>query len=282
MVLESLIDTFKAEKKPWNLFFIGLLYSSIALFLGNWIFREYSSLIMVFLTTMACIPLIFFTMRVEEKKDIAIEGEGKLLKEHSKAILFMMFLFLGIMSGFVFWYVVLPSDFVQNSFQSQTLTIQSINVRITGDVLNIKTLTNIILNNLKVLIFCILFSFLYAAGAIFILTWNASVIATAIGNFIRSNMAYYATKTGFTKYAAYLQIVSLSIIRYMTHGTFEILAYFMAGLAGGIISMAVINERFGTKRFERVILDSSDLILLSVLLLIVAALIEVYITPLLF
>ncbi|MBR9692065.1 stage II sporulation protein M [Candidatus Woesearchaeota archaeon] len=282
MVLESIFNPLKAEKAPWNMFFIGALYSSAGLFLGNWIFKEYASLIMVFLTTMACIPLLYNTMRLEEKKDTAIEGEKNLLREHSKAILFLMFLFLGIMFSYVLWYVVLPSGFVQNSFKSQTLTIQSINVRIAGNVIQIRTLTNIMLNNLKVLIFCILFSFLYGAGAIFILTWNASVIAAATGNFIRTNLAAITAKTGVYKVASYFQIVSLALIRYMTHGIPEILAYFIGGLAGGIISVAVINEKFGTKRFEKIVLDSSDLILLAVLFLILAALIEVYITPILF
>ena len=122
---------------------------------------------------------------------------------------------------------------------------------------------------------------MYGAGAIFILTWNASVIATAIGNFIRSNIASYASQAGF-RAASYFQIVSLALLRYLLHGIPEILAYIIAGLAGGIISVAVINARFGTRKFERVILDSSDLILLSVLLLILATLIEVYITPIFF
>ena len=69
MVLESITNPFKAEQRPWNLFFLGALYSTIALFLGNWIFKEYSSLMMVFLTTMACIPLLYKTMKYEEKKD---------------------------------------------------------------------------------------------------------------------------------------------------------------------------------------------------------------------
>jgi uncharacterized membrane protein SpoIIM required for sporulation len=68
----------------------------------------------------------------------------------------------------------------------------------------------------------------------------------------------------------------------MTHGVFEILSYFVAGLAGGIISIAVTNHDFGTKKFQHVLLDSIDLILLSVLLLLVAALVEVFVTPLLF
>ena len=282
MVLESLTTPLKAKKKPGNMFFLGFFYASAALFLGNWIFKEYASLIMVFLTTMACIPLLYKTMTFEEKKDIQLESESNILKEHSKAITFLTFLFLGIMSAFVFWYVILPSSFVQNSFHSQTITIQSINTRITGDALYIKTFTRILLNNLKVLIFCILFSFLYGAGAIFILTWNASVIAAAIGNYIRTNITFYAASTGMAKAGSYFQIVSLGLLRYLIHGIPEIIAYFLAGLAGGIISVAVINETFGSKRFEKIILDSSDLILLSVLCVILAAMVEVYITPLLF
>jgi uncharacterized membrane protein SpoIIM required for sporulation len=133
-----------------------------------------------------------------------------------------------------------------------------------------------------VLIFCILFAFLYGAGAIFILTWNASVIAAAIGNFIRTNLVTVAERAGLAKVASYFQITSLGLLRYLLHGIPEITAYFIAGLAGSIISVAVIREKFGTKQFEKIILDSSDLILISILILIVSALVEVYITPTLF
>jgi uncharacterized membrane protein SpoIIM required for sporulation len=230
---------------------------------------------MVFLTVLASVPLVYTTVKLEEKKDTIIEGEKKILKEHSKVIALFMFLFLGFVVSFVFWYVLLPATLVQNTFHIQTMTIQSINARITGGFSSVRTLTQILINNLKVLIFCILFAFLYGVGAIFILTWNASVIATAIGNFIRSNLA---THSGLS----YFQIVSLGLLRYLLHGIPEILAYFVAGLAGSIISVAVIREKFGTKQFEKIILDSSNLILIAILILIIAALMEVYITPLLF
>lgn len=282
MVLESIISPFKAEKRPWELFFIGFIYSSAALFLSNWIFKDQASLIMVFLTVMACVPLLYATIKREEKKDTIITGERKILKEHSKVISFLLFMFLGFVASFVLWYVILPSGFIQNSFNVQTQTIQTINTQISGGYSTTRALSYIILNNLKVLIFCILFSFLYGAGAIFILTWNASVIAAAIGNYIRSNIAIYASTTGLAKASSYLQIVSLGFLRYMVHGIPEIAAYFVGGLAGGIISVAVIREKFGTKKFEKVVLDSSDLILISIAILIIAGIIEVYITPILF
>ena len=90
MVLESLINPLKAEKKPWELLLIGFLYATAALFLSNWIFREYASLIMVFLTAMASIPLIYNTLRFEEMKDKVISTETRRLKEHSKALSFLV------------------------------------------------------------------------------------------------------------------------------------------------------------------------------------------------
>ena len=110
MVIESLINPFRAEKTPWALFFIGVLYSSIAVFLSNWIFREQASMLVVFLIVMACIPLLYRTLKFEEKKNVSMQGgETKLLKEHSKALSFLIFLFLGCTASLVFWYVVLPA-----------------------------------------------------------------------------------------------------------------------------------------------------------------------------
>ena len=70
MVIESLIDPRKAEGKPWEMFFLGLLYASIAVFLSLWIFRDYSSLVMVFLTVFASIPVVYSLISMEERKDV--------------------------------------------------------------------------------------------------------------------------------------------------------------------------------------------------------------------
>jgi len=84
------------------------------------------------------------------------------------------------------------------------------------------------------------------------------------------------------KVVAYFYVGSLSILRYAVHGIPEILSYIVAGLAGGILSMAITRQDFGTKQFETVLLDVSDLVLLSVLILFIAAIIEVFVTPALF
>lgn len=282
MVLESLTNPFRAEKRPFEMFFLGFVYSSVALFLSNWIFKDQASLVMIFLTVVVCVPLIYFTLRMEERKSAELPNERAVLKEHERALKFMMFMFAGFVIAFVLWYCVLPASLVEVSFKYQTDTIQRINSQIVGAYSSLGAFSYIFINNLKVMIFCILFSFLFGAGAIFILAWNASVIATAIGNFIRTNLTALAGSAGFEKVHSYLQVISLGLAKYAIHGIPEIAAYFTAGIAGGIISVAVIRESFGTKRFSKVVLDSSDLILIAVLLLVVAGLLEVFITPLIF
>ena len=282
MVLESILTNSPDIKKS-KIFLNGLFFSSIAVLLSLWIFRDFASLTMVFLTVFACLPFIYQTIKIQEKKDLSDATESKILKEHRKAITTFLFLFLGIVVSFALWYILLPPTSTSILFKAQTDTIVNINNRLAPNLLHsMGTLSIIFFNNLKVLIFCILFSFLYGAGAIFILTWNASVIGTAIGNFIRVNINFIATNSGFAKTAAYFQVFSIGLMRYSIHGIPEIIAYLTAGLAGSIISVAVINHNFNTNKFGKIIFDSSSLIIISLVLLIISALLEVYITPLFF
>ncbi len=234
---------------------------------------------MVFLTVMAALPLMYQTLKVEEEKDILYWQERTLLKEHGKAIMFFLALFLGFVIGYSVWYVILPSTLADHLFSTQTHTISNLNQQVTGGVAQIGLMNKIFLNNVKVLIFCILFSFIYGSGAIFILSWNASVIGAAIGNFVSSHMSRIADAAGMTKIGHYLHASSLSVLRYAVHGIPEIAAYFIAALAGGILSVAIIRHDFGTTNFEKVLLDVSDLILISIFVLFVAALLEVFVTP---
>ena len=286
MVLESLVDAVKAEKKPGEMIIIGFVYAVIGTLLGIWVFKQYSSMVSVFLVTMASIPLVYSTIKYEEEKDLQDVEEKFLLKEHGKALTVFIMLFIGISLGFFFMYMVMPSGMVGYAFKAQAETISAINSRAITDTgisgylsSGLGVFVRILANNFKVLMFCVLFSFLYGLGAIFIMTWNASVIATAMGNFARTELAKIAANSA-PSIAHYLQVVPLAILRYSIHGVVEILAYFTAGLAGGIISVAVIRHDFYTRKFEHIIVDSSDLLILSIILLIIAAFLEVYVTPL--
>ncbi len=276
MVFESLITPWRAEKKPWEMLFFGFLYASFSVALGLWIFRDHAGLISVFFTVMFCIPLIYNTLKVEEEKTNYISEERSLLKEHSRALMFFLFLFMGMTFAFATWFVVLPSEVSQSVFSVQMHTIADINSKTTGSaVMNSDILSTIIFNNVRVLTFSLLFSLFFGAGAIFILTWNASIIAVAMGSLINSYVL--ATNSGII--VAHVGAYSNAVLRYFIHGIPEMAAYFVGALAGGIISVAIVRKDVMTKNFQKIAFDSSNLIIISILLLVLAGVIETYITP---
>jgi len=122
----------------------------------------------------------------------------------------------------------------------------------------------------------------YGYGAIFILTWNASVLGVAIGNIIRSGLVDVASNTGLDQIFSYVGLVSVGLLKYSLHGIPEIAAYFVGALAGGIISFSIIRRDFKGKNFERIILDSADLLFIAIGLILASAVLEVWVTPLIF
>lgn len=283
MVLESLFNPFILKKRPWQMFVAGFVYALIGLTISYIVFKEVAGILMVFLIVMATLPILYVTIKNEEELDLQYNDEIFLLKEHTKVLVYLIFLFIGITFALVLAYVFLPENVVNTVFELQKTAIMNVNnsiqANLLGQITKIDLFIRIFFNNIKVLFFCLLFSLLYGAGAIFILTWNSSVIATAIGNLIKTELANSATLLGLSSISTYLTIGAFSFLRYMTHGIIEIGAYFVAGLAGGIISIALIKHNLSE---NRVLIDSLDLILISIAMLILAGFVEVYITPFFF
>ncbi len=286
-MFEMLINPAKAERKPWEMFFVGAFYASISILLVEWIFkndpvlREVSGILVVSFTVMFSIPFMFYMFRIEETKSSQENRSSfELIKEHRKAIWAFLWLFTGFVIGFSFWYILLPTT---DALDQQLMTYCQINkpndVEACATSFNseresalIPFATNkermflIFANNIYVLIFTLVFSLLFGAGVIFVLAWNASVIAAAIAIFTRSDLNY----------------LPVALLRYFVHGIPEIGSYFVAALAGGIISFAIIRRDIGTERFWKVLQDSLNLIILAVIILFIAALLEVFVTPLFF
>ncbi len=271
MVIESLIDPIRAAQRPWKAFIVGVVFASFAVVLGLFLFKEYASMVIVSLTALVSVPLVYGAIKLEEKKDLEITEERMLLKEHGKVLSFFMFLFFGFTAAYIGWFVLLPMGTNHMLFEAQLRTIESINGPATGNAFALtSTLAAIFLNNAKVLAFCLLFSFFYGFGAIFILTWNASIIGVVIGGLIKE-----LANSSFG-------LVPLILLKYSVHGIPEIAAYFMAGLAGGIISIAIVRHDINTNKFKRILVDSVDLIVGSLLILFGAAVLEVFVSPMIF
>jgi uncharacterized membrane protein SpoIIM required for sporulation len=273
MNLKVIIDPKEAEGHPFEMFFVGFVYSVLAAILSLLIFKEAIDIVMVAIAVVASLPIVYSVIRLEAKEDSQTGGEYKLLKHHKKALFVFMFLFLGFVAGFLLLFMVLPSSNTQSLFNMQLNTITKINP-VTGNFVSDAGLVGaIFLNNVKILFFCVIFSLFFGAGAIYILSWNASVMAAAIGSFVKNELAVVAGSN-----MAYFGIFGAGLVRYMTHGIPEIVFYFTGGLAGGILFNALIRKKCN----KHVMLDIGLLLGISLIGLLGAALIEVYITPLLF
>lgn len=263
MVLESLISVKKAERKPLDMLPLGFVYSSVAILLALWLFPGQASSTAILFTVIATLPLLLQVFYYEEKKESKAKKIS--LKTHKQTIPFFVFLFLGLLISFTLWYVILPENLSAKLFSTQINTISVINF---GTNLGFnEKIYNIFLNNFKVLVAAILLSILYGAGAVFIFAWNASIIAVAIGSVIK-----HAGQTSFPLFAG-------AFLKYIVHGIPEITAYFLGGLAGGILSFAIVRHEYKTKKFNKIVLDALDLILAATILLAIAAIIEVTISP---
>ncbi len=285
-MLEMLINPKKAERKPWEMFFVGAFYASISLFLVNWIFSQdpvlskYAGILVVTFTVMFSMPFIYYTIKLEESKITPNRSLMVLLSEHRKALFAFLFLFLGFVVAFSFWYIILSSS---SNFRAQIETYCLINrpshfgecvkqyglkdsAAASAFATNKERLFLIFTNNIYVLIFTLVFSLIFGAGVIFILAWNASVIAAAVGIFAKSELSG----------------LPVALFRYLIHGIPEIASYFIVAIAGGLISVAVIRHETGTEKFWEVLQDSLNLIIISVVVLFIAAIMEVFLTPIFF
>ena len=281
MVLESLGHPVRLEKKPSELFFLTFSYCVIAILLSIWVFPQYAGLTMVFFTVMAAIPIMINIIMFEERKLLARPKT----EHHKDTLMFFVSLFMGMVSAYTLFFVLMPEETVKSLFEIQLSTISGVNNHIAemvsgnflGDFFPI-----IVINNLKVMIFALLFSFIYGSGAIFILTWNASVIAVAIGSVIREIIASAALGVGAVSIGTYFTAISTGMARYLIHGIPEIGAFFIAGLAGGLISIGMLRYELFDDNFGLIMKDALFLTLVAAILIIFAAVIEVSISPLLY
>jgi len=282
-MLESIINPKRVERGSIKMLFVGLIYGSLSLLLVKWFFSSdpvlsnYSGMIVVTFCVMFSLPFMYYLIKQEEDEDEQVEGILNVWKVHKDAIYAFMWLFLGFIIAFSVWHIVLQD---MNLFNAQLQTYCMINSP--GDIENcvarssIDTISgaatrevrffSIIENNVYVMIFTLLFSLIFGAGAIFILAWNASVIAAAIGI--------------FTKYE--WKEIPFGISRYMIHGFPEIAAYFITALAGGILGVGIIRNGFKSPKLIKILENSAILLFIALIILVIAAAIEVYFTPIFF
>lgn len=132
---------------------------------------------------------------------------------------------------------------------------------------------HIFLNNTGVLIFIFMTSFIFGTGAIFILVWNASIVGVFLGDALHKTANFMS---GNIIYAYTLDLPKL-IGPLLVHGIFEFTGFFIAAIAGGILSIAMLKHKLRSKAFHSAVFTSITITLISVVLLLIGAIVESYI-----
>jgi len=257
MVLEKLVSLKAAIKNPILVFMIGAIVSVVCLLVSFLVFENSVGLFFTFLVTIAMMPFMINLSRYEEARQEELITKRKdlnLLQRNRDILKVYTAFFCGMILSLSLIFIFLPEATVEKLFEDQ---INEINL-IRGNIVFGDTFLRIITNNASVLTLSFLFSFLFGAGAIFILAWNASILSSAIG---------MATKTigGWKGFP-------LAVMMFFPHGSLEILAYFIGGIAGSFVSVAITRRK--SIGFWFIVKDSLNLMVISFLLLMLAGFIE--------
>jgi len=257
MVLEKVVSIRAAVRKPEWMFVIGGFVSVISTFIAFLVFPSSVGLFLVFLITIAMTPFMVNLMSYEEAEtEVQIERRIKLnfFQRHEDMLQIYAAFFSGIILSLSILFLILPEKTVETIFENQ---VNEINL-IRGNITLPTTFQEILSNNIGVLLLSFFFAFLFGSGAIFILAWNASVLASAIGLLAKS--------------IGGVKGLPVAVLTFFPHGSLEIIAYFIAGIAGGLVSAVVARKR--SKWFWVVMKDSSKLMAIAASFLILAAIVE--------
>ncbi|MBI4894777.1 MAG: stage II sporulation protein M [Candidatus Aenigmarchaeota archaeon] len=263
MVLESLVSVKDAIRSPWHMIVFGAVISLISVGIAYFIFPENAGLMTVFLITLIAAPFMWNLLKYEEwceEKDFVCKMNFSDKVNPIKAFIRSMMIFViyaaffgGMTAALTAAYIFLPASTAQQTFNDQMAQIGKVSDLVGGFSLD-STFYHILSNNLVVMGMSFILALLIGVGAIFILAWNASVLAVAISIVTKADG------------------LSAALLRFMPHGVFEIAAFFLAAIAGGVISVAVTKRQ--TPQFGPVIRDMMVILALASVLVFVGAVIE--------
>ena len=264
MVFEQFLESDKIKKHILNIFLLGIFYVIVGAIVSFIFFKDAISVAMLFTTTLLLVPSMYIILNIEEKIE-SRQGIKHFFHNHKDIFKVALFLFLGVFIAFlVLGFLKLPVFDYQLGFLEARGDL-------TGEVISefaaeeyspdMSKVVALISQNLFVVVIAFILSLFYGAGAFFLIVLNASVFAAFI-------------VTVIDKIGNALSMVGLFLI----HLVPEIAGFLVAAIAGGVISRAIIREKFGSAGFKNVMMDALMLLLISAGLIIIAAFLEVFVS----
>ena len=281
MVVEELLTSHSAMRRPFYMILFAAVLSTVAMFSSYLIFPEHASILTIAFISIGATVIMHNTFMEAEEMSEKIKTKTPV---HPELVRMYIFFFVGLIISFSFWYAVLPSESQDlcitgqslclnnvsgNTFfkeQNKTLSqIDQLRAKLTGQAIagNASSCQSdavcwfnvIFLNNFEVLLLALFFSFLYGAGAIFLIAWNASVIAVVIGKSLLVG--------------DYWKFLGL-----LPHGIPELVSYFAASIAGGLLSAAIVKGASQRHAFFHILDEVILFVIIGIASLLAGALIE--------
>lgn len=274
MVLEHIFPEDWLEHKGIYAFILGMIYSIVGILISSILFPGDPALVAVAFTSMLLLPEMYKIFSIEERKE-SMEKKvtlPELWRDDLEVVRIYIFLFLGILLVYSVGTMILPGFETNNLFREQ-LEIRfgqgfSGNA-VLGDFFSNSLFLELLSNNFLVLIACFILALLTGDGAIFLITWNASVWGAIFG-ITAKNAALFSNHHPFYLFAIIMVVV-------FPHMILEAISYFLAAIAGSVISKDVILEQFASERFFEVFSFNFYLLLFALVFLVAGALVETWV-----
>jgi uncharacterized membrane protein SpoIIM required for sporulation len=273
-------------RHPITTLILSIILTSASIWLAYASFPSTASILSLAFITIGFMPVMYRILQLEEETESHSHASSiTFIQRHFHLIKVFAFFFIGLILAYSFWYVALPENIRTTMFEEQENTlkgIENLRAQLTGNLTlqgkvcgeNFLCWMEIVFfNNAIVLFLAIILSFAFAAGAIFLLGWNASIIGVVIGKDIITVLPSYSGFGLLAPLFAYFHGL-FNAISLVPHGVPEILGYLVGAIAGGIISVTITKRKLQKGEFETMTKDTLVLILIALILLLIGAIIE--------
>ncbi len=273
MVLEHIFPEDWLENKGRYAFILGVAYSIVGILLSSFLFPGDPALVAVGFTALLLLPELYKIFSIEERQE-SLEQQvslRNLWKDDADVVRIYIFLFLGILLVYSVATIMLPGLDANTLFREQ-LEIrfgQGFAGSATGGIFGSGLFFDLLKNNFLVLIACFIMALLTGDGAIFLITWNASVWGTIFG-LTAKNASLISGDHPFYLFGIIMLIV-------FPHMMIEAISYFLAAISGSVISKDVLLEQFASSRFMEVFGFNLYLFLFALIFLVIGAGVETFV-----
>ncbi|MBI2669149.1 stage II sporulation protein M [Candidatus Woesearchaeota archaeon] len=279
MVLEHLFPEDWLENKGRYAFILGAIYAIIGLLIASVLFPSDPALVAVAFTSMLLLPELYKIFSIEERNEtiqrrVTLKA---LWQTDIEIVRIYVFLFLGILFVYALGAIFLPNLQANTLFREQLeirfgegFSGQAIAGQAVAGGFSMDLFFDLLSNNFLVLIACFILALLAGDGAIYLITWNASVWGTIFGV-----TAKLAGQFGGGEHT--LALFGIIMLIVFPHMIIEGISYFLAAISGSVISKGVLLEEFASDRFWEVFGFNLYLFLAALVFVVLGALVETFV-----